>query len=49
MIIVDNSSYNNKDIISISEKEIEKYLAEPVKNNLGQKWIQAQLDLKKRS
>ena len=49
MIIIDNSSYNNKDIISISEKEIEKYLAEPVKNNLGQKWIQAQLDLKKRS
>lgn len=49
MLIVDNSSYNNKDIIALTEKEIEKHLGTPIENKLGQKWIQAQLDQKKRS
>ena len=49
MLIVDNSSYNNKDIINLAEKEIEKHLNTPIKNKLGKKWIQAQLDQKNRS
>ena len=49
MLIVDNSSYNNKDIIHLSEKEIEKHLKTPIQNPLGKKWIQDQLDLKKRA
>ena len=48
MLIVDNSSYNNKDIIRLSEKEIEKHLKTPIQNPLGKMWIQDQLDLKKR-
>ena len=48
MLIVDNSSYNNKDIIRLSEKEIEKHLKTPIQNPLGKRWIQDQLDLKKR-
>lgn len=49
MLIVDNSSYNNKDIISLAEKEIEKHLGTPIQNKLGQRWINDQLNLKKRS
>lgn len=49
MLIVDNSSYNNKDIIHLSEKEIEKHLKTPIQNPLGKRWIQDQLDLKKRA
>ena len=49
MLIVDNSSYNNKEIIHLSEKEIEKHLKTPIQNPLGKKWIQDQLDLKKRA
>lgn len=48
MLIVDNSSYNNKEIIHLSEKEIEKHLKTPIQNPLGKRWIQDQLDLKKR-
>lgn len=48
MLIVDNSSYNNKDIIHLSEKEIEKHLKTPIQNPLGKRWIKDQLDLKKR-
>ena len=49
MLIVDNSSYNNKDIIRLSEKEIEKHLKTPIQNPLGKRWIQDQLNLKKRA
>jgi len=49
MLIVDNSSYNNKEIIQLSEKEIEKHLKTPIQNPLGKRWIQDQLDLKKRA
>lgn len=49
MLIVDNSSYNNKEIIHLSEKEIEKHLKTPIQNPLGRIWIQDQLDLKKRA
>jgi predicted kinase len=49
MLIVDNSSYNNKEIIHLSEKEIEKHLKTPIQNPLGKRWIQDQLDLKKRA
>jgi len=49
MLIVDNSSYDNKQIIRMSEKEIEKHLKTPIQNPLGKRWIQDQLDLKKRA
>lgn len=49
MLIVDNSSYNNKEIIHLSEKDIEKHLKTPIQNPLGKRWIQDQLDLKKRA
>lgn len=49
MLIVDNSSYDNKEIIHLSEKEIEKHLKTPIQNPLGKRWIQDQLDLKKRA
>lgn len=49
MLIIDNSSYDNKEIIHLSEKEIEKHLKTPIQNPLGRRWIQDQLDLKKRA
>ena len=48
-LIIDNSSYENKDVISLAEKEIERHLNTPVQNLLGKKWIQSQLEQKKRA
>jgi len=39
MIIVDNSSYDNGDILRNIEKEIRKKIKQPVKNHLGKRWI----------
>lgn len=39
MLIVDNSSYDNKDLLTQIEKEIKKHLRTPVQNPLGKRWI----------
>lgn len=40
MIIVDNSSYDNEDLLDQIEKEIRKRLNTPVQNPNGKKWMQ---------
>lgn len=40
MIIVDNSSYDNDELLDQIEKEINKRLNSPVQNPIGKKWIQ---------
>ena len=42
MIIIDNSSYNNADILNKVEKEIKKKLNNSVKNPIGKQWIKDQ-------
>lgn len=39
MLIVDNSSYDNKDIINKVEKEINKHLKTSIENPLGRVWL----------
>lgn len=39
MLIVDNSSYDNKDLLDRIEKEINKKIKTPVQNPIGKKWI----------
>lgn len=39
MLIVDNSSYDNKDLLDNIEKEIMKKIKAPVQNPIGKKWI----------
>lgn len=39
MIIIDNSSYDNADVLRKVEKEIKKKLNKPVKNPIGKQWI----------
>lgn len=39
IIVIDNSSYNNADILRKVEKEIKKKLNKPVKNIVGKRWI----------
>ena len=39
MLIVDNSSYNNKELLDQIEKEIKNHLRTPVQNPLGKRWI----------
>jgi hypothetical protein len=40
LIIVDNSSYDNEDLLDQIEKEIRKRLNTPVQNPNGKKWMQ---------
>ena len=40
LIIVDNSSYDNHDLLDQIEKEINRRLKHPVQNPIGKKWIQ---------
>lgn len=40
LIIVDNSSYDNEQLLDQIEKEINKRLNTPVQNPIGKKWIQ---------
>lgn len=39
MLIVDNSSYDNKDLLDTIEKEIMKSIKNPVQNPIGKQWI----------
>ena len=39
LIIVDNSSYNNADLLDQIEKEINRRLKHTVQNPIGKKWI----------
>ena len=39
MLIIDNSSYDNKDVMSKVERQINKYLRKPVENQLGRLWL----------
>ena len=39
MLIVDNSSYDNKDVIAKVEKEINKHLKTSIENPLGRIWL----------
>ena len=39
MLIIDNSSYDNKDVMSTVERQINKYLRKPVENQLGRLWL----------
>jgi cytidylate kinase len=41
MIIVDNSSYDNDDLLDQIEKEINKRLRKPVQNPIGKHWLRA--------
>lgn len=40
LIIVDNSSYNNDQLLDQIEKEINRRLKHPVQNPIGKKWVQ---------
>lgn len=42
MLIVDNSSYNNQDLLNQIEKQINRHLKTPVQNPLGKRWIKEQ-------
>ena len=39
MLIVDNSSYDNKGVMDRTEREINKLLRNPVENPLGKVWL----------
>ena len=39
LIIVDNSSYNNNELLDQIEKEINRRLKHPVQNPIGKKWV----------
>lgn len=39
MLIVDNSTYDNADVMNKVEREINKYLKAPVENPLGKLWL----------
>lgn len=39
MLIVDNSSYDNMDLLDQIEKQINKHLNTPVQNPLGKRWL----------
>lgn len=39
MLIVDNSSYDNQDLLNSIEKQINKQLKTPVQNPLGKRWL----------
>ena len=41
MIIVDNSSYDNAELLDQIEKEINKRLKKPVQNPIGKHWLKA--------
>ena len=48
MLIVDNSEYGG-DVLEQIEKQVAKHLNKPIKNPLGKRWIQDQLQDKNRS
>lgn len=39
MLIVDNSSYDNQDLLNDIEKQINRHLRTPVQNPLGKRWL----------
>jgi len=39
MLIVDNSSYDNADLMDQIEKQIYKHLNTPIQNPLGKRWL----------
>ena len=39
MIIIDNSTTNNADVLNKVEKEIKKKIKQPVQNRIGKEWI----------
>jgi predicted kinase len=47
MMIIDNSSYDNADLIDYVEKSILRKVKRPVENRIGQDWIQSQKNASK--
>ena len=39
LIIVDNSSYDNQELLDEAEKQIRKHVTKSVKNPIGKRWI----------